>query len=334
MRGVRGDRRRAARRVAASGVDRTGNDALTEALEAVDPRGELTAIGHRVVHGGPHHDRPTIIDAALLSDLRAATLLAPTHQRAALDAIDVLAGRHPQLPQVACFDTGFHRTMPETAWRLALPRQLAEQGIRRYGFHGLSYEYLVATLGAEALGRAVLAHLGSGASLAAVRDGRSVHTTMGLTPAGGIVMSHRSGDLDPGTLVYLSRALGYDTGRLEQLVNEDSGLLGISGTTGDLRSLLVQRDGGDRHAALAIDIYCTTIRMQIGAYAALLGGLDTLVFTGGVGAHSAAIRAEVCTGLDQLGIVIEPDRNAAHDPIVSVPARRPPSGCSRPTRTS
>jgi len=207
--------------------------------------------------------------------------------------------------------------MPETAWRLPLPWALSEAGIRRYGFHGLSYEYLVATLGAETLGRAVLAHLGNGASLAAVEAGRSVHTTMGFTPSGGIVMSSRSGDLDPGILVYLARELGYDASGLERLIDTESGLRALSGDTADMKALLDRRDRGDERAALAVTVFCQHIRMQIGAYAALLGGLDTVVFTAGIGAHAPAVRAESCRGLEHLGLVIDDDRNTGGEPVIS-----------------
>ncbi len=193
---------------------------------------------------------------------------------------------------------------------------LAERGIRRYGFHGLSYEYIVATLGEQRLSRAVLAHLGGGASLVAVVDGRSVDTTMGLTPSGGIVMSHRSGDLDPGVLVYLARELGYTPERLERLVDGEAGLLGLCGTA-DMRTVLTRRHSGDEQAALALEIYSTRLRMQIGAYTALLGGLDSLVFTGGIGAHAPAVRDEACRGLGHLGIEIDPERNRAGEPVIS-----------------
>jgi acetate kinase len=312
---IRGD---TATRAADSTVEETGPDALDHALEDLDvAHHRVTAVGHRIVHGGPHLDRPALIDPAVLANLQATVALAPLHQRAALTAIEALTRRYPQLPQVACFDTGFHRTMPEVSRRLALPRALADQGIRRYGFHGLSYEYLVATLGAESLGRAVLAHLGSGASLAAVRDGQSLDTTMGLTPTGGIVMGHRTGDLDPGVLVYLARELAYDAEHLERLVNSEGGLVGLAGDA-DLRTLLERRARNDGDATLAVEIYCTRIRMQIGAYAALLGGLDTLVFTGGVGAHAPAVRAAACAGLEHLGIAIDTRRNDTDAPIISV----------------
>jgi acetate kinase len=306
---------------ATANVDGAGPDALAEALRVADPFATtLTGAGHRIVHGGPRHADPTRLDPSVIRDLRDATPFAPLHLPAALAGIDAVARRHPDLPQVACFDTTFHRSMPETAWRLPIPAALADAGVRRYGFHGLSYEYVVATLGAETLGRAVLAHLGSGASLAAVEAGRSVHTTMGFTPAGGIVMSGRSGDLDPGIFVYLTRERGYDGAALEQLIDRESGLRALSGETSDMQALLAQRAGGDDRAALAVAVFCQHVRMQIGAYAALLGGLDTVVFTAGIGAHAPAVRAEACRGLEHLGIAIDEDRNAASAPVISTPA--------------
>lgn len=301
-----------------SSVDGSGPDALAEALRVGDLfSAALTGAGHRIVHGGPHHFEPVRIDDALITDLQAATPFAPLHLPAALAGIEAVTSRHPGLAQVACFDTAFHRSMPETSWRLPLPSALVDAGVRRYGFHGLSYEYLIATLGAETLGRAVLAHLGSGASLAAVHAGRSVHTTMGFTPSGGIVMSSRSGDLDPSVLIYLTRHLGYDAPRLAQLVDTEAGLKALSGETSDMKALLERREAGDERAGLAIAVFCLQIRMQIGAYAALLGGLDTVVFTGGIGAHAAVVRAEACQGLHHLGLMIDEDRNAASEPVIS-----------------
>jgi acetate kinase len=305
-------------RLASSSVDGAGPDALEAALRVADPfAAALNGAGHRIVHGGPRHFQPTRIDDALVAELQAATPFAPLHLPAALRAIEAVTRRHPGLAQVACFDTAFHRTMPETSWHLPIPAALAEAGVRRFGFHGLSYEYIVARVGADTLGRAVLAHLGSGASLAAVRGGRSVHTTMGFTPSGGIVMSNRSGDLDPGVLIYLTRELGYDAARLEHLIDAESGLHALSGETSDMRELLERRDRGDERAGLAVAVFCSQIRMQIGAYAALLGGLDTVVFTGGIGAHAAAVRIESCRGLDHLGLVIDETRNESADPVIS-----------------
>jgi acetate kinase len=277
-----------------------GADQALEALQSADvPAPDV--IGHRVVHGGTAHVGPARVDDDLLDDLRALVPLAPLHQPAAIAGIEAAASAFPETPQVACFDTAFHHTIPEEAARFALPERLWLDGVRRYGFHGLSYEYVVGQVGAARLGRAVLAHLGAGASLCAVRDGRSVDTTMGFTPTGGIVMATRSGDLDPGVLVHLLAEDGYDAKTLDDLVNHQSGLLGLSGSSSDMRTLLADRAAGDERAAMAVRIFCRTIRKQIGAYAALLGGLDTLVFTGGIGEHAAEVRTEIAAGLEFLG---------------------------------
>jgi acetate kinase len=272
-----------------------------EALEA-SGRPAPDVVGHRVVHGGVTHARPALVDGALLDELRALVPLAPLHEPAAIVAIEAATRALPDVPQVACFDTAFHHTLPEEAAHLPLPERLWLEGVRRYGFHGLSYEYVVDHVGAEELGRAVIAHLGNGASMCAVRDGRSVDTTMGFTPTGGIVMGTRSGDLDPGLLVHLVRD-GYDAGSLDELVNHESGLLGLSGSSSDMRALLAARAAGDERADLAIRVFCRTVRKQVGAYAAVLGGLDTLVFTGGIGEHATEVRDEICAGLDFLGPV-------------------------------
>ncbi len=301
-------------------VERTGVDALDEALAGLGPPlDEATAVGHRVVHGGPHHFLPARIDERLLADLEDVVPLAPLHLPASLAAIEALRQRRPGLPQVACFDTGFHRTMPEASWRLPLPAAIADLGVRRYGFHGLSCEYVVGALGPALLGRAVIAHLGGGASLTAVLEGRSVDTTMGLTPTGGVVMGTRSGDLDPSVLVYLSREHGYGPDRLERLVDRESGLGALSGTSGDMREVLARRAAGDPAAALALDVFTARIGMQIGAYATLLNGLDTIVFTGGIGTFAAPVRTEVCARLEVLGVRLDEQRNAGQAPVISAP---------------
>ena len=271
------------------------------------------AVGHRVVHGGTEFTAPVLIDDHVLDRLRGLIPLAPLHEPAAIAGIEAAVAAVPGVPQVACFDTAFHRTLPEEAARLALPRRLWDEGVRRYGFHGLSYEYVVGHVGADRLGRAVLAHLGNGASLCAVRDGRSVDTTMGLTPTGGIVMGTRSGDLDPGVLTHLLRAPGADAASIDRLVTRESGLLGLSGSTSDMRELLGARTEGDADAALAIAVFARTVRKQIGAYAAVLGGLDTLVFTGGIGEHATRLRAEIVDGLGFLGVAVDPARNERRD---------------------
>jgi acetate kinase len=291
--------------------------ALSAALDGSE-RLRPDAIGHRVVHGGPAHDAPELVTRELLSELRTLVPLAPLHMPAALAGIEAASMLFPGLPQVVCFDTAFHRALPAVARRLPLPRALAARGIQRYGFHGLSYEYVVATLGDATRGRAIIAHLGNGASLAAVRDGRPVDTTMGFTPAGGLMMGTRSGDLDPGVLSHLLAYEGFDAPALEHLVHYECGLLGVSGTTSDMKALLEAR-ASDSRAAEAVELFCHLLRKHIGALAAVLGGVDTLVFTGGIGEKAAPVREETCRGLGHLGIRIDRERNARHDAIVSVP---------------
>ena len=277
--------------------------AALAALPAALERGRspaLDAVGHRVVHGGPDHTAPARVDAALIAELRTLSRFAPLHVPSAIEAIEAVSQRYPALPQVACFDTAFHRRMPEVAQRLPLPRPLWDEGLRRYGFHGLSYEYVLAELGDERPGRTIIAHLGNGASLAAVRDGRPVDTTMGFTPTGGLVMGTRSGDLDPGVLLYLLREKGYDAERLERLVDREAGLLGVSGSTSDMKALLEMRQA-DARAAQAVEMFCYAVRKHIGALAAVLGGLDLLVFTGGIGERAPAVRDEIGRGLEHLG---------------------------------
>jgi acetate kinase len=273
------------------------------------------AVGHRVVHGGSEHSAPARVDGALLESLRKLTPFAPLHLPSEIDAIEAVAQKWPDRPQVACFDTAFHRTLSPVAQRYAVPERDDRAGLRRYGFHGLSYEYVVDAVGAATLGRAVLAHLGNGASMAAVRDGRSVDTTMGFSPTGGLVMGTRLGDVDPGLLVYWLRS-GHDVQALDDLVNRQSGLLGVSGTTSDVRDLLARRER-DPRAALALDVFTWSARKWVGAMAAAAGGLDTLVFTGGIGEHAPALRAEIARGLEHLGVGIDDARNARSDAIVS-----------------
>jgi acetate kinase len=280
----------------------------------------LAAVGHRVVHGGPRFDRPTRIDADLITELGRLAPFDPEHLPAEIGFIESVRGRLPTIPQVACFDTTFHRDLPDVARRLPLPRSLDDKGIRRYGFHGLSFAYLIEELtrlgGGTPPARVVLAHLGNGASLAAVQDGRCIDTTMGFSPAGGIPMSTRTGDLDPGVLQYLAAAEKMTPDALRDLVTRRAGLLGVSGVSGDMRELL-RRESTDPHCREAVELFCYAVRKQIGAYAAALGGLDALVFSGGVGEHAAPVRARVCDGLGFLGIVLDDGRNAAGDGVVS-----------------
>ena len=274
------------------------------------------AIGHRVVNGG-RLSAPQKITPQILTNLRNLVPLAPLHLPAEIKIMEAVASQAPQIPQVACFDTAFHRRLPELAQRFPLPRKLFDEGLRRYGFHGLSYEYVLQELGSAAKGQGlVIAHLGNGCSLAAVRDGSPVDTSMGLTPTGGVMMGTRTGDLDPGILIYLLREKGYDAARLERLVDAESGLLGVSELASDMKTLLAKRDS-DARAAEAVAMFCRSIRKEIGAFAAVLGGLDILVFTGGIGERAPAVRDEICRDLGHLGVRLDPVRNNAEEDIIS-----------------
>jgi acetate kinase len=277
---------------------------------------EPVAVGHRLVHGGEEHAAPERVTPALLAALRRLIPLAPLHMPSGLAGVEAVAAKYPMVPQVVCFDTAFHRDLPDVARRLPLPSSLPSPALRRFGFHGLSYEYVVWRLGGGA-GRLVIAHLGNGASMAAVRDGRPVDTTMGLTPAGGFMMGTRTGDLDPGVLTYLMREAGFDAARLDRLVNRESGLLGVGGSA-DMKTLLERRDR-DPAAALAVAMFGYQARKTVGSLTAALGGLDTLVFTGGIGERAAPVRAAICDGLGHLGVKLDPGRNAAHADPVSAP---------------
>jgi len=277
------------------------------------------AAGHRVVHGGPCYTASTQVDGTLLSDLRRLIPFAPLHLPSTIEGIEAVASRFPGLQQAACFDTAFHRRMPDVAQRLPLSRELWDAGIRRYGFHGLSYEYIVTTLGSAVQGRVVIAHLGNGASLAGVLDGLPMDTTMGFTPTGGLMMGTRSGDLDPGVLLHLMREKAYDARRLDELVNEQAGLLGVSGISPDMKALLEQRER-DPRAAQAVELFIYTLCKHVAALTAVLGGLDTLVFTGGIGERAASVRQEICTRLEYLGIELDESRNAANAEVISAPA--------------
>ncbi len=294
---------------------------LLECLGQRFPDQRLAGVGHRVVHGGVKYCQPCLITPEVLISLDEIVRLAPEHLPHELKAIRGVQQHYPGLPQVACFDTAFHRHMPELAQRLPLVRSLWHEGVRRYGFHGLSYEFIVENLrkvagGEAAEGRVIVAHLGNGASMAAVRGGQGVDTTMGFTPAGGLMMGTRCGDVDPGVLIYLLVEKGRSPAALDYLVNQRSGLIGVSGSSSDVRDLL-GREAEDPHAAEALELYCYTARKHLGALAAVLGGLDTLVFTAGVGTHAATIRARICQGMEYLGIRLDPDRNAADAAVIS-----------------
>jgi acetate kinase len=294
-------------------VFRTQQEAMHEARQwfAEFDKGQPSAIGHRVVHGGPRLTTHQRITPDVMSELRQSIDFAPLHLPMAIALIEDAQQAYPDVPQFACFDTAFHRTLPEAAARFALPRALYEQGIRRYGFHGLSYESLVYQLGPELRARTVMAHLGGGASLAAISHGQSVATSMGLTPTGGIPMATRSGDVDPGVLLYLLRTQNATADSLQTLLNEDSGMKAISAGKSDMRDLEAAAKGGDQQAQLAITMFCNAIAQTVAAYAAVLGGLEMLVFAGGIGEHSALVRREVCHRLGFLGVVFDDAQNDA-----------------------
>lgn len=291
-------------------------DAMRRFAGLMDAFGAPAAIGHRIVHGGDVFDGPRRLTPEVLTELRRLAPLAPLHLPVEILLLETCAELWPEAAQVLCFDTAFHRSMPKVARRLPIPRPFAEGGVRRYGFHGISYEYVLGALGNRASGRLVLAHLGAGASLAAVRDGRPVDTTMGFTPAGGLMMAARCGDLDPGVIVYLMREKGYGPDEIDRLVNEESGLLGVSGQTGDMAKLLSEAEN-DADAREAIESFCWIARKHIGSMAAALGGLDTLVFTGGVGENAPAVRAAVCDGLGHLGVELDSAANARNEETIS-----------------
>jgi len=282
--------------------------------------GTLSCVGHRVVHGGPKYWEPQRITPDLIKELHQLSAFDPEHLPEEILLIEAFQHRFPELPQVACFDTAFHHDLPRVARQLPIPRRYEAKGVRRYGFHGLSCAYLIeelARVDAQVVnGRVILAHLGSGASITAVRDAQSVDTSMGFTPSAGLPMSTRSGDLDPGLVWFLARTEKLDAKQWNELINSQSGLLGVSETSSDVRDLLA-REAEDVRAAEAIAMFCYQIKKWIGAYAAALGGLDALVFSGGIGEHSAPVRARACDGLEFLGIEIDEKRNLANKNVIS-----------------
>jgi acetate kinase len=298
---------------------------LLEWLEARPELSAVRAVGHRVVHGMAHTE-PVPVTPEVLGELHRATPYAPDHLPHEIGLIEAFRERHPKLPQVACFDTAFHRDMPAVATLLPIPRRYQEKGVKRYGFHGLSYAYLLEELariaGADAArGRVILAHLGNGASLAALKGGASVDTSMGFTPAAGLPMSTRTGDLDPGVVWFLAESERMTARKFHEMVNHESGLLGLSETSSDMRDLLA-REAGDLRAAEAVGLFCYQAKKWVGAFAAALGGLDTLVFSAGIGERSAPIRARICEGLGFLGIELHAARNTEHAPVISTDASR------------
>jgi acetate kinase len=281
---------------------------------------QVSAVGHRVVHGMKHTE-PEIISQSLLDDLRRYISFDPDHLPGEIDLIERFRTRYPQLPQVACFDTAFHQTLPRVAKLLPIPRRFDAMGIQRYGFHGLSYAFLMQVLEQlagkrVAQGRVILAHLGNGASLAAVRNGQSIDTSMGFTPSGGIPMGTRSGDLDPGVVEFMMQHEQLTTAQIKHLINHESGLLGVSETSSDMRDL-IKYESTDNRAAEAVELFCYQVKKHIGAYSAALSGLDTLVFAGGIGENAATVRARICSGLEFLGIEIEDQNNANNAEIIS-----------------
>ena len=281
----------------------------------------IAAVGHRIVHGGSRFSKPQFVTPELMEELRRLIPIDPPHLPGEIALIESFTRFHPRLPQVACFDTAFHRTMPRVARLLPIPRRYESAGVERYGFHGLSYAYLMEELARvagpdAARGRVILAHLGAGASLAAVRNGQSLDTSMGFTPTAGLVMGTRTGDLDPGVLVYLMRQENLTADQVDELVNKHCGLLAISETTSDMRDLLA-RQSSDPRAADAVALFCYQAKKWIGAFSAALGGLDTLVFAGGIGENSPEIRSRLCEGLEFLGLRLDQSRNGASAAIIS-----------------
>ncbi|MDA8256391.1 MAG: acetate/propionate family kinase [Betaproteobacteria bacterium] len=286
----------------------------------------IEAVGHRVVNGGAHYSEPQRVTQELLDALRRISNYAPEHLPSEIAVIDLLRERVPDLPQIACFDTAFHRDMPRVAKILPIPRRFQAQGVERYGFHGLSYAFLMKELarvaGAEAAwGRVILAHLGNGASLAAVRCGKGIDTSMSFTPAAGVPMSTRSGDLDPGLVWYLAQTEQMSAEQFHHMANHESGLLGVSETSSDLRDLLA-RENDDVRAAEAVALFCYRVKKCIGGFAAALGGLDTLVFAGGIGENAPAVRARICEGLEFLGVEIDEVRNVTNASVISMETSR------------
>ena len=298
---------------------------LMDWIEQRIGRDGFTAVGHRIVHGGPKYHEPALITEEMIEELRRLEPFDPEHLPEEIQLAEAFQRRFPELSQVACFDTAFHHDLPRVARLLPIPRRFEAQGVRRYGFHGLSYTFLIGELarlaGPEAAqGRVILAHLGNGASLAAVHRGRSIDTSMGFTPAAGVPMSTRSGDLDPGLVWYLARSEGLDAKGFNAMVNFQSGLLGVSETSSDMRDLL-DREAQDVRAAEAVALFCYQVKKWIGAFAAALGGLDTLVFAGGIGENAPAIRARICDGLGFLGIDLDAKQNAANEGVISAAGR-------------
>jgi acetate kinase len=301
-------------------------DTLMDWIEQRQQSEALTGVGHRIVNGGPNYYKPQRLTSEMMEELRQLAPFDPDHLPEEILLTQAFRRRFPRLPQVACFDTAFHHDMPRVAQMLPIPRRYESQGVRRYGFHGLSYAFLMeelARLGdpAAKTGRVILGHLGNGASLAAVRNGKSVDTSMSFTPNAGVPMSTRSGDLDPGLVLYLARTEKMSAKEFNEMVTSHSGLLGISETSSDMRDLL-EHETRDVRAGEAVALFCYQVKKCIGAFAAALGGLDTLVFAGGIGENAPTVRARICGGLGFLGIEIEEKENAANEGVISTAASR------------
>ena len=309
---------------------RLGHDGAIEHLTGFlrGHRGDhrLIAIGHRVVHGGLNYAEPTLVNAEVLTSLEKLVPLAPLHQPHNLAPIRIVAERTPDMPQVACFDTAFHRAQPELAQAFALPPAITDRGVRRYGFHGLSYEYIASALpgidAKAAAGRVIVAHLGNGASMCAIKAGKSMASTMGFTAVDGLPMGTRSGALDPGVVLYLMDEMKMDARAIEKLIYQESGLLGVSGISSDMRALLESKEP---RAKLAVDLFVYRIGRELGSLAAALGGLDAVVFTGGIGERAVAIRERVCRDAGWLGIELDPAANGKDGPRISTTASRVPA---------
>ena len=299
---------------------------LIDWIEESEMADGLIAVGHRIVHGGPEYHEPQLLTPALLAELRRLISLDPAHLPQEIAIAEAFSRRFPNLPQIVCFDTAFHHDLPRVARLLPIPRRYEADGVRRYGFHGLSYEYLMGELirieGADAArGRVILAHLGNGASLAAVHEGKPIDTSMGFTPASGVPMGSRCGDLDPGLIGYLAQTEGMNAAQFNEMVNAKSGLLGVSETSSDMRDLLKCEDD-DPRAADAVGLFCYQIRKWIGAFSAALGGLDTLVFAGGIGEKAPIVRTRICEGLGFLGIELDHRRNEKNAGLISTDTGR------------
>lgn len=297
---------------------------LTSWLREIVDHHEIAAIGHRIVHGGPKHSTPELITVELIEDLKKYINFDPEHLLIALELIGVMRQQFPEIPEVACFDTNFFRDLPKIAQLLSIPRKYQAEGLRRYGFHGLSYTYILGEFrriagDAAANGRVIIAHLGSGASLTAVKDGKPIDMTMSFTPASGIIMSSRSGDVDPGIARYLQAEYGMTLEEYNQMVNFESGLLGVSELSADMYTLL-QAQATNEYAADAVNLFVYQVKKAIGALATTLGGVDSIIFSGGIGEQSSELRGRILVGLNFLGIELNPDGNQQHAECISSPA--------------